>query len=161
MNRPIRRVLLVDACVGAVSASSAHLRQGYGAQAQTQWNDPGVVEALKQIERDMGEAMVAVDLEKLNRIFADDWTSIGASGNVVTKEKLLRDFKSAHDRLEAFELGPMDVQVKGNVAVLHGSVTEKRMRGGKDVGGEYVWMDLMEKRNGIWVVIRSAGAKVK
>jgi len=47
---------------------------------------------------DWGQAMVAVDLEKLNRIFADDWTSIGASGAVVTKEKMLRDFKSGDDR---------------------------------------------------------------
>ena len=101
-----------------------------------QWNDPAVVEALKQIERDMGQAMVAVDLEKLNRIFADDWTSIGASGAVVTKEKVLGNFKSGVDRLEAFELGPMDVQVKGNVAVVHGSVTEKRTRAGKDIGGD-------------------------
>ena len=107
MNRLIGRVLVAVACVGLASAGSA----------QTQWNDPAVVEALKQIERDMGHAMVAVDLEKLNRIFADDWTSIGASGAVVTKEKVLGGFKSGVDRLEAFELGPMDVQVKGNVAV--------------------------------------------
>ena len=151
MNRLIGLMLVAVACVGLASAGSA----------QTQWNDPAVVEALKQLERDMGQAMVAVNLEKLNRIFADDWTSIGASGTVVTKEKVLGNFKSGVDRLEAFELGPMDVQVKGNVAVVHGSVTEKRTRGGKDVGGEYVWMDLMEKRNGTWVVVRSAGAKVK
>ena len=151
MNRLIGGILVAVACVGLAPAGSA----------QAQWNDPAVVEALKQIERVMGQAMVAVDLEKLNRIFADDWTSIGASGAVVTKEKMLRDFKSVHDRLEAFELGPMDVQVKGNVAVVHGSVTEKRTRAGKDVGGEYVWMDLIEKRNGAWVVIRSAGAKVR
>jgi ketosteroid isomerase-like protein len=151
MKRLIGLMLVGVACVGLVSAGSA----------QTQWNDPAVVEALKQLERDMGQAMVAVDLEKLNRIFADDWTSIGASGTVVTKEKVLGNFKSGVDRLEAFELGPMDVQVKGNVAVVHGSVTEKRTRAGKDVGGEYVWMDLMEKRNGTWVVVRSAGAKVK
>jgi len=151
MNRFIGRVLVAVACVGLASAGSV----------QAQWNDPAVVEALKQIERDMGQAMVAVDIEKLNRIFADDWTSIGASGAVVTKEKMLRDFESVHDRLEAFELGPMDVQVKGNVAVVHGSVSQKRTRAGKDVSGEYVWMDLMEKRNGTWVVVRSAGAKVR
>jgi len=151
MNRLIACVLVAAAGIGIASTGSA----------QTQWNDPAVVETLKQIERDMGQAMVAVHLEKLNRIFADDWTSIGASGAVVTKEKMLRDFESVHDRLEAFELGPMDVQVKGNVAVVHGSVIEKRTRGGKDVGGEYLWMDLMEKRNGTWVVVRSAGAKVR
>jgi ketosteroid isomerase-like protein len=145
------RALVAAACVGVASAGVA----------QTQWNDPAVVETLKQIERDMGQAMVAADIETLNRIFADDWTSIGAAGAVVTKETLLRNFKSAHDRLEAFELGALDVQVKGNVAVVHGSVTEKRTRDGRDVSGEYVWMDLMEKRNGTWVVIRSAGAKVR
>jgi ketosteroid isomerase-like protein len=151
MKRLIAWVLVGAACVGVASAGSA----------QMQLNDPAVVETLKQIERDMGDAMVAVDIEKLNRIFADDWTSIGASGNVVTKEKLLRNFESLHDRLEAFELGQMDVQVKGNFAVVHGSVTEKRTRAGKDVSGEYLWMDLMEKRNGTWVVVRTAGAKVR
>lgn len=151
MKRLVAWVLVAAACVAVASAGSA----------RTQWNDPAVVETLKQIERDMGQAMVAVDIEKLNRIFADDWTSIGASGAVVTKEKVLHDFKSGVDRLEAFELGSMDVQVKSTVAVVHGSVTEKRTRAGRDVGGEYVWMDLMEKRNGTWVVVRSAGAKVK
>jgi ketosteroid isomerase-like protein len=151
MKRLMARALVAAACVGVASAGVA----------QTQWNDPAVVETLKQFERDMGQAMVAVDIEKLNRIFADDWTSIGASGAVVTKEKMLRDFTSGTHRLEAFELGPIDVQVKGNVAVVHGSVTEKRTQAGSDVSGEYVWMDLMEKRNGTWVVIRSAGAKVR
>jgi ketosteroid isomerase-like protein len=151
MKKLIGCALVAIACASLASAGSA----------QAQWNDPVEVEALKQIEREMGQAMVAVDLEKLNRIFADNWTSIGASGTVITKEKVLSDFKSGVDRLEAFELGPMDVQVKGNVAVVHGSVIEKRTRAGKDVGGEYVWMDLMEKRNGTWVVARSAGAKVR
>ena len=151
MKRLIAWVLVAAACVGLTSAGSA----------QSQWNDPVVVETLKQIERDMGQAMVAVDIETLNRIFADDWTSIGASGAVVTKEKVLSNFKSGVHRLEAFELGPMDVQVKANVAVVHGSVTEKRTQAGKDVSGEYVWMDLMEKRNGTWVVVRTAGAKVR
>jgi ketosteroid isomerase-like protein len=151
MNTLIGRVLVAVACVGLAPAGAA----------QAQWNDPAVVEALKQIERDMGQAMVAADIETLEQIFADDWTSIGASGAVVTKERVLANFKTGVDRLEAFELGPMDVQVKGNVAVVHGSVTERRTRAGKDVSGEYVWMDLMEKRNGAWVVIRSAGAKVR
>jgi len=151
MNRLIAWVPVAVACVGLASAGSA----------RAQRNDLAAVEAVKQVERDMGQAMVAVDLEKLDRIFADDWTSIGASGAVATKETVLRDFKSGVDRLEAFELGPMDVHVKGNVAVVHGSVTEKRTRAGKDVGGEYLWMDLMEKRNGTWVVVRSAGARVR
>jgi hypothetical protein len=51
--------------------------------------------------------------------------------------------------------------VFGNVAVVHGSTTEKRIRDGKDASGEFVWMDLLEKRAGKWVVVRSAGSRVK
>ena len=90
-----------------------------------------------------------------------DFATIGSSGKVITKKDLLRDFESFHDKLESFENGPMDVQVFGNVAVAHASVTEKRSRDGKGTSGEFVWMDLLEKRAGKWVVVRSAGARVK
>src|SRR5262252_3545327 len=54
----------------------------------------------------------------------------------------------------------MDVQVFGNFAVAQGSVKEKSSRNGKDTSGEFAWMDLLEKRAGKWVVVRSAAAKV-
>ncbi len=124
-------------------------------------NDPTVVNALEQLEQGMGDAMVRLDIDKLDQIYADDFATIGSSGKIITKQDLLRDFASFHDKLESFENGPMDVQVFGNVAVVHGSVTEKRIRDGKDTSGQFVWMDLLEKRAGKWVVVRSAGAKVK
>ena len=102
-----------------------------------------------------------VDIDKLNQIYADDWATIGASGKVVTKESVLNNFKSGNDKLVSYELGPMDVQVLGDVAVAHGGVTEKRIRDGKDVSGQAVYMDLLKKRAGKWVVLRSAGAVVK
>jgi len=123
--------------------------------------DAGVVNAVKQLEQDMGDAMVRGDIGTLNQIYADDFATIGSSGKTITKKDLLRDFESFHDKLESFELGPMDVQVFGNVAVVHGSVTEKRVRDGKDTSGDFVWMDLLEKRAGNWVVVRSAGTRVK
>jgi hypothetical protein len=105
--------------------------------------------------------MVAVDIDKLNQIFADDWATIGSSGRIITKEKVLEDFKSGKDKLVSYENGPIDVQVFGNVAVAHGAVSEKRIRDGKDDSGESVWMDLLENRAGKWVVVRSAATSVK
>jgi uncharacterized protein (TIGR02246 family) len=123
--------------------------------------DAADIEAIKQLGQAMGDAMVAADIDKLNQIFADDWVAVGASGKIVTKETLLNDFKSFHDKLEWFELGPIDVQVLGDVAVAHGSVTEKRTRDGKDVSGKGLYMDLLRKRAGRWVVVRSAGVITK
>jgi uncharacterized protein (TIGR02246 family) len=135
---------------------------GKGGDAPVPSNDPAAVEAIKQLGQDMGNAMVAGDIAKLNQIFADDWATIGiTSGKMITKEKVLNDFKSGKDKLVSFELGPIDVQVFGDVAVAHGGVTEKRIRDGKDDSGESVYMDLLEKRAGKWVVVRSASASVQ
>jgi ketosteroid isomerase-like protein len=120
----------------------------------------GSVGTIKQLEQDMGNAMVAGDIAKLSEIYADDYATIGSSGQVITKKNLLTDFESFHDKLLWFENGPMDVQVLGNVALAQGSVKEKRSRNGKDTSGQFLWMDLLEKRAGKWVVVRSAGARV-
>jgi ketosteroid isomerase-like protein len=143
-------VLILFACVCAG-----------GVLAQAPSKDSTDVEAIKQLEQDMGNAMVAVDIDKLNQIYADDFATVGSSGKVITKATILGDFKSFHDKLEWFENGPMNVQVFGNVAVACASVKEKRNRDGKDTSGEFVWMDLLEKRGGKWVVVRSAGASLK
>src|SRR5438477_8328522 len=123
-------------------------------------NDPAAVDAVKQVGQDMGDAMVAGDIDKLNQIFADDWAAVDSSGKIFTKESLLSDFKSGKHKLEWFENGPVDVQVFGDVAVAQGSVKEKRIQNGKDTSGQFLWMDLLKKRAGKWAVVRSAGARV-
>src|SRR5215471_11145179 len=128
--------------------------------SQAQPKATNAVDTIKQLEQDMGNAMMAGDIEKLNQIYADDFATIGSSGKVLTKETLLNDFKSFHDKLEWFENGPMNVQVFGNVAVACARVKERRSRDGKDTSGEFVWMDLLEKREGKWLVVRSAAARV-
>jgi ketosteroid isomerase-like protein len=133
---------------------AAAMGKGWSAPA----GDPADIDAITKVERGMGDAMVAVDLDKLNQIYANDWVEVGDSGKPVTKETLLQHLKSGKNKLVSYELGPMDVQVLGDVAVAHGSVTEKRTWDGKEVGGEGVYMDLLKKRAGKWVCVRSAGA---
>jgi ketosteroid isomerase-like protein len=144
-------VLLAGACVGLASANPF----------KEESKDATDIAAIKQLGQDMGDAMVAGDIDKLNQIFADNWATISAHCKDTTKESMLRDFVSGHDKLESFELGPIDVQIFGNVAVAHGSVIEKRTREGKDTGGQFVYMDALEKRDGKWVVVQSGGARVK
>lgn len=150
MKKLIMPVLSTCVCVGVVLASPPQPSK-----------DPTDINAITQLEQDMGNAMVRADIDKLKQMYADDFATIGSSGKTITKKDLLSDFESFHDKLVSFENGPIDVQVFGNVAVAHGSTTEKRIRDGKDASGEFVWTDLLEKRAGKWVVVRSAGARVK
>ncbi|HUD63452.1 MAG TPA: nuclear transport factor 2 family protein [Candidatus Sulfotelmatobacter sp.] len=150
MKKLIASVLFACVCIASAFADSP----------QAQSKDPAVIDRVKQVEQGMGKAMVAGDIDKLNQIYADDFATVESSGKIITKQNLLSDFGSFHDKLEWFENGPMDVQVFGNVAVAQGSVKEKRSRNGKDTSGEFAWMDLLKKREGKWVVVRSAAAKL-
>jgi uncharacterized protein (TIGR02246 family) len=116
------------------------------------------VVAIRQLGKDMGDAMVAGDIDRLDEIFADDWASVGSSGKVITKEEFLRNHVSGVHKLDWFELGPIDVQVLGNSAVAEGGVIETR---GKETNVQMIYADLLEKRDGRWVVVRSMGGKVK
>jgi ketosteroid isomerase-like protein len=150
MQKFVGAVLFTSLCAGLVLAQPLEAPS----------NDPAVVDSVKQVGQDMGDAMVAGDIDKLNRIFADDWATVDSSGKIFTKESLLSDFKSGGHKLEWFENGPVDVQVFGDVAVAQGSVKEKRTDRGKDTSGQFLWMDLLKKRAGKWAVVRSAGARV-
>jgi ketosteroid isomerase-like protein len=142
--------LIACACAGPVPAETP----------KPPPNDAAAVDAIKQVSQDMGDAMVAGDIGKLDRIYADDFATVGSSGALITKKTLLNDFESFHDKLVSFETGPIDVQVFGLVAVAQGSVREKRIRNGKDTSGSFAWMDLLENHGGTWVVVRSASARV-
>ena len=147
MRRTTRRVMMLIPLMAFIPS-------------KTQAKDTSDVDAVKQVEQTMGSAMVAGDVDKLNQIYADNFATIGSDGKVITKETLLADFESFHDKLEWFENGPMDVQVFGNVALAQGTVKEKRSRNGKNTSDEFALMDLLEKRAGKWVVVRSAAARV-
>ena len=115
---------------------------------------------VKQLEHDWTEATIAGDYDKISQIIADDWSGISYDGSKMTKQAFLADLKSGKDKAQSVEIGPMDVKVLGNVAIVQGSDTEKSVMNGKDTSGKWVWMDVFVKRDGKWVAVRSQAARV-
>src|SRR4051812_30670541 len=151
MKKTALIALLACVCSGLVSADPP---KASGEDAQ-------VAQLLRQQAQDLGDAMVAGDMSKIEQIFAPEWVSLGAGGKLVSREAALANIKSGNHQLQSFELGPMDVQVFGDLAIIQGSVTEKRKWDGKDNSGRFVFMDVVERRAGTWVIVRSTGARLK
>jgi len=147
--------------IASVLLATAFAVPAWAASSQASSADSSAVDAIKQVGQEMGDAMIALDTDKLDRIFGDDWVTIGLSGSVYTKETLLRDTKAGKKKLTWFELRPIDVQVFGDVAIAQGNVAEKRIIDGKEIYMEVVYADILKKRDGRWVVVNSMGAKVK
>jgi ketosteroid isomerase-like protein len=123
-------------------------------------NHPDDVRAIRQLEQDMGDAMVTGDIEKLKAIWADDWFIASASGRIYDKTAVVGNYKVGIVTLRSFVLGPMDVQVFGDIAICQGSATESKSREGKDMSGVYVWTDILKKRTDRWQVVQSLSDKV-
>src|ERR1700733_4493287 len=138
MKKPSMLVLFACVCVGSGLAASR--KASFSPQAP--FNDPSDKARVMQIEeRDLGDAILNVDMQKLNEIYADDFAMLGSSGKIITKQYILQQIQSGKYKLVSYELGPIDVQVLGNVAVGHGAVTEKRIADGKDVSVELGYME--------------------
>jgi ketosteroid isomerase-like protein len=123
-------------------------------QAQTVLaNDAATVRKIKRLEHEMAEAAKAGDASKFEQILADEWTAIGTDGNKFTKAALLSGYRSGKVKMQAFELGTLDVKVLGDVAVVQGSDTEHSAYDGNDSSGTYVWTSVFVKRGRTWVVV--------
>ena len=147
--------------IALVLLAFAFIVPAWTASSHASSADSSAVDAVKQLGQDMGDAMIALDIEKLDRIFGDDWVTVGLSGSVYTKEALLRDIKAGKKKLTWFELRPIDVQIFGDVAIAQGNVAEKRIIDDKETYIELVYSDILKKRDGRWVVVRSMGAAIK
>lgn len=122
---------------------------------------PDDVAAVKQVEREWWDAQKSNDAAKVASILADDWVGLETDGTSESKGQFVESVKSGMDKLLSVTLGPMDVKVVGNVAIVQGSDVEKSTSGKRDTSGKWVWMDVFVKRDGKWQAVRSQSAKVK
>lgn len=120
---------------------------------------PSVADTIKQLEQDWVDAMIAVDIDKLSRIIADDWVH-GYPGKSRTKADFLSSLKASKYKLEACEFGPRNVKVFGDVAVLQGTVTERIIKDGQSRTVRVAYMDVWVKRGDRWMVVRSHTRKL-
>ena len=149
MKALIRTVLVLVSCLSLDPV----LAQPPKAPAQA----PSVYDTIMQITHEWADAEMASDVDKLNQIVADDWIA-DYPGHAYTKATLLSDVRSGKGKLLSCELGPHEVTAFGDIAVVQGSVTERRA--GADGILHAAYMDVWTKRGGKWMVVRSLWKKI-
>ena len=149
MKAPLKLIVVL---VGCVSLGPV-LAQPPKAPAQA----PSVYDAIMQLTHEWADAEMASDVDKVNQIVADDWIA-GFPGHSITKAALLSDIKSGKGKLLSCDLEPHEVKAFGDIAVVQGSVTERRL--GVDGIIHVAYMDVWSKRGGKWQVVRSLWKKI-
>jgi uncharacterized protein (TIGR02246 family) len=101
-------------------------------------------------------ALIGGDIAELARIFADDYVQYDELGTAHTKEEVLNDLKSGTIRyVSMISTGRRIRLLSEDMAVVHGSEEDDVEQGGRRFPVNYVYMDVVVKREGRWQIVAS------
>jgi ketosteroid isomerase-like protein len=114
-------------------------------EAQQESTDKKSEQEVRQTIENYKTALLQRDIPALEKIWADDYVFVNASGDVATKAQRLANIKSGATTLEAInEEENITVRVYQNSAVATSRVTIKGQYGGQPTSGQYrstnVWV---------------------
>jgi ketosteroid isomerase-like protein len=155
MKRLMSAVIMIGLCAGVALAQG----NDKATSPKMAGTSGSAAEELKRIENDWTAASKSKDATKLGAILADNWVGLGWDGKTSDKAKLLADLKSPGNTLSTIEMGPMEVRLFGETAVVTGSDTETSTAEGKDTSGKYIWTDVFVKQGGRWKAVSSQSTK--
>jgi len=108
---------------------------------------------VRQVHRSRLQALVSADLNRLDKILADDLIYISPIGKVQTKAEIVSDLKSGALRVSSIEQGEPGVRVYGDAAVVVYLTTSKFSDNGKEYNNEIRATSVYVRRDGRWQLV--------
>ena len=117
-------------------------------------------QALMKMEQEMTDGIVKGDASAWANYADAKSVFTDPGGMMATKAQTLAMFKSGDLKLESSKLDNMKVQMFGNTAIVTYTSMDKGTMKGKDITGEYRWMDVFVKMGGKWKLVAGQGTPV-
>jgi hypothetical protein len=115
----------------------------------------------KQIEQEILDGVLKSDTAAAEKYLTSDYVGVGPDGAVQNKAEFLSDIKSGTLKLESSKYSDMKVQVAdADMAVVMFRSNDKGTYKGKDITGEYRWLDVFVKRDGKWQIAIDQGTQI-
>lgn len=106
--------------------------------------------ALEDLERTLVKAIATKDLATYDRIVADDYIVVNASGVPTTKADVMKGYKSGERGYRDLEIHDVQAHVFGNTAVVSARTSGFRVEGGKEAPNRVRYLRVYARRNGRW-----------
>jgi uncharacterized protein (TIGR02246 family) len=104
-------------------------------------------------------ALMSADLAALADIFADDYVQYNDAGKPVTKQEILENLRSGAIRYPSIVSTGRKIRILGETAVVHGSENDEVEAKGKRSNVRYLYLDVLQKRDGKWKLVASQLAR--
>ncbi len=111
------------------------------------------VETIRMLEEERNQAILHGDATSLERMTSDDYTFITLRGEMLTKDEIVRNFRSVAAKYQSREISNLNIRVYGNSAVVTGRAVQKGAENGKDYSGDYWFTRVYVNQGGRWVTV--------
>jgi ketosteroid isomerase-like protein len=108
------------------------------------------IEALEQQWR---QANIANNVNVMNSLLADDYIGITSNGTVETKAQVLAQRRAGTMRITTLDISDLHVRVYGDTAVVTSRAELAGTNGASDIGGEYRYTRVYNRRFGQWKIV--------
>jgi ketosteroid isomerase-like protein len=105
---------------------------------------------IEQIERQLVGAIAAVDLATYDRLVADDYVVVQASGVEMTKADVMASYRTGARRYKGLVISEVKVHLYGDTAVLSARSSGFRSDGGNEVPNNVRYIRVYLRRQGKW-----------
>jgi ketosteroid isomerase-like protein len=116
-------------------------------------------EQILKLFEDGDHALVAADAAELSRIFSDDYVQYDESGKIFTRQDVIDSLKTGKIRYVSMVSTSRRIRLFGDFAIVHGTEVDMVEQAGERAEVRYVYMDVVERRNGGWQIVGSQLAK--
>ena len=131
------------------------------APAKEKATDADVEGTVKKIEQELTDSILKSDPSAFEKYLSSDYLGIGPDGVRQNKSELMSDIKSGTLKLESSNLSDIKVQASNpDMAVVVYRTNDKGTYKGKDITGEYRWVDVFVKRDGKWQIALDQGTQI-
>jgi uncharacterized protein (TIGR02246 family) len=109
---------------------------------------------------DGDRALMTADVDELERIYAEDYVQYDEAGVSSTRQDLIEKLTSGKVRfLSTISTGRRIRLLREDVAIAHGSEDDDIEQEGQRFPAEYIYMDVVMKREGRWQIVASQLAR--
>lgn len=122
---------------------------------------PKADQAFIALEQDWAGAVKKRDVEKIDRIQAEEFVFTSLDGRVWTKTEALDAIKAGDLEIDSFELSDVNVRLYENTAVVIFRIVWNGRFRGTDISGPQRMTDVFVKRDGRWQSVASHATRIQ
>jgi hypothetical protein len=153
---------LVSSLIGILGLCTLALAQTAPSKESTSVNAAGFEAELKAITREMHDALLRGDKERLVSFFADEFSGTSYNGYTINKEQLIRNFRTPPPEARITrDIEDFKVSGSDDAAVVTYRVIEHVEVGPQKSAGEYLYTDTFFKKDGRWQVFLSKVSRIE